>query len=123
MTGPSSNRESNPQILLVSARSSILSPFTISRGYLGPIRHQGDPSGAPTPDPHGVNVQKQQSKLKVKLNAHTDCTPNTKIRSLKTKILEKNREIHRIETELDALKQDIPHFIIITMQAGITPIF
>ena len=53
MTGPSSNRESNPQILLVSAGSPLLSPFTISRGYWGPIRYQGAPSGAPTPDPHG----------------------------------------------------------------------
>ena len=52
MTGPSSNRESNPQILLVSARSPLSSPFTISRGYWGPIRYQGAPSGAPTPDPH-----------------------------------------------------------------------
>ena len=33
MTGPSSNRESNPQILLVSAGSPLSSPFTISRGY------------------------------------------------------------------------------------------
>ena len=54
MTGPSSNRESNPQILLVSAGSPLLSPFTISRGYWGPIRYQGAPSEAPTPDPHGV---------------------------------------------------------------------
>ena len=53
MTRPSSNRESNPQILLVSAGSP-LSPFTISRGYWGPICYQGAPSGAPTPDPHGA---------------------------------------------------------------------
>ena len=32
MTGPSSNRESNPQILLVSDGSPLSSPFTISRG-------------------------------------------------------------------------------------------
>ena len=32
MTGPCSNRESNPQILLVSAESPLSSPFTISRG-------------------------------------------------------------------------------------------
>ena len=50
MTGPSSNRESNPQILLVSAGSPLSSPFTISRGYWGTIRYQGAPSGAPTPD-------------------------------------------------------------------------
>ena len=56
MTGPSSNRESNPHILLVSAVSPLSSPFTISRGYCGPIRYQGAPSGAPTPDPHGVNI-------------------------------------------------------------------
>ena len=54
MTGPSSNRESNPQILLVSAGSPLSSPFTISRGNWGPIRYQGAPSGAPTPDPHGA---------------------------------------------------------------------
>ena len=52
MTVPSSNRELNAQILLVSAGSPLLSPFTISRGYWGPIRYQGAPSGAPTPDPH-----------------------------------------------------------------------
>ena len=50
MTGPSSNRESNPQNLLVSARSSLSWPFTISRGYWGPIRHQGAPSEALTLD-------------------------------------------------------------------------
>ena len=33
MTGPSSNRESNPQILLVSVGSPLSSPFTISSGY------------------------------------------------------------------------------------------
>ena len=33
MARPSSNRESNPQILLVSAGSPLSSPFTISRGY------------------------------------------------------------------------------------------
>ena len=54
MTGPSNNRESNPQILLVSAGSPLSSPFTISRGYWGPIRYQRAPSGAPTPDPHGA---------------------------------------------------------------------
>ena len=54
MTGPSSNQESNPQILLVSAGSPLSSPFTISRGYLVSIRHQGAPSGAPIPDPHGA---------------------------------------------------------------------
>ena len=53
MTGPSSNRESNPQILLVSAGSPLSSPFTISRGYWGPIRYQGAPLEAPTPDPQG----------------------------------------------------------------------
>ena len=58
MTGPSSNRESNPQILLVSAGSPLSSPFTISRGYWGPIRYQGAPSGAPTPDPHGSYLRK-----------------------------------------------------------------
>ena len=57
MTGPSSNRESNPQILLVSAGSPLSSPFTISRGYWGPIRYQGAPSEAPTPDPHILDVQ------------------------------------------------------------------
>ena len=46
MTGPSSNRESNQQILLVSAGSPQLLPFTIRRGYWGPIRHQGAPSEA-----------------------------------------------------------------------------
>ena len=61
MTGPSSNRESNPQILLVSAGSPLSWPFTISRGYWGPIRHQGAPSGAPTPDPHGDKVKDVQS--------------------------------------------------------------
>ena len=55
MTGPSSNRESSPQILLVSAGSPLSLPFTISRGYWGPIPYQGAPSGAPTPDPHGVH--------------------------------------------------------------------
>ena len=54
MTRPSSNRESNPKILLVSAGSPLSSPFTISRGYWGPIRYQEAPSGDPTPDPHGV---------------------------------------------------------------------
>ena len=49
MTAPSCNRESNPQILLVSAGSPLSSPFTISRGYLGPIHHQGAPSGDPPP--------------------------------------------------------------------------
>ena len=44
MTGPSTNRESNTQILLVSAGSPLSSPFAISRGYWGPIRHQGAPS-------------------------------------------------------------------------------
>ena len=44
MTRPSSNQESNPQILLVSAGSPLSSPFTISRGYWGPIRYQGPPS-------------------------------------------------------------------------------
>ena len=48
MNGPSTNRESKPQNLLVGAR------FTISRGYWGPICHQGAPSGAPTPHPHGI---------------------------------------------------------------------
>ena len=33
MTGPSTNRESNPQNLLVGARSPLSSPFTISKGY------------------------------------------------------------------------------------------
>ena len=56
MTGPSSNWESNPQILLVSAGSPLSSPFTISRGYRGPIRYQGAQSGASTPDPHGLLV-------------------------------------------------------------------
>ena len=55
MTGPSSNRESNPQILLVSAGSPLSLPFTISRGYWGPIRHQGAPSGAPNPGSPHVN--------------------------------------------------------------------
>ena len=54
MTGPSSNRESNPQNLLVGARSPLSLPFTISRGNWGPIRHQRAPSGAPTLDPNGV---------------------------------------------------------------------
>ena len=54
MTGPSSNQESNPQILLVSAGSPLSSPFTISRGYWGPVHYQGTPSGAPTLDPHGA---------------------------------------------------------------------
>ena len=54
MTGPGSNRESNLQILLVSAGSPLASPFTISRGYWGPIRYKGAPSGDPTPDPHGA---------------------------------------------------------------------
>ena len=60
MTGPSSNRESNPQILLVSAGSPLSSPFTISRGYWGPIRYQGAPSRAPTPDPHGEHCTDNQ---------------------------------------------------------------
>ena len=63
MTGPSSNRESNPQILLVSAGSPLSSPFTISRGYWGPIRYQGAPSGAPTPDPHRVGDEHVQEIL------------------------------------------------------------
>ena len=53
MTGPNSNWESHTQNLLVGAMSHLSVPFTISRGYWGPIRHQGAPSGAPTPDPHG----------------------------------------------------------------------
>ena len=56
MTGHSSSRELNPQNLLISAGSPLLSPFTISRGYWGPIRYQGAPSGAPTLDPHGVDL-------------------------------------------------------------------
>ena len=55
MTRPSSNRESNPQILLVSAGSPLSSPFTISRGFWGPIHHQGAPWGSPTPDAHRVS--------------------------------------------------------------------
>ena len=54
MIGPSTNRESNPWNHLVSAGSPLSSPFTICRGHWGPIRHQGAPSGAPTPDPNGV---------------------------------------------------------------------
>ena len=55
MTGPSTNRESNQQILLVSAGSPLLLPFTISRGYWGPIRHQGAPSEPPPRIPKGLN--------------------------------------------------------------------
>ena len=33
MTGPSSNRESNPQNLLVDTGSPLSSPLTVSRGY------------------------------------------------------------------------------------------
>ena len=57
MTGPSTNQELNPQILLVCVGSPLSSLFTISRGYWGPFRHQGDPSGRQvkgTLDPHGV---------------------------------------------------------------------
>ena len=43
MTGPSSNRESNIKIFLVSAGSPLSSPFTISRGYWGPIRQEPPP--------------------------------------------------------------------------------
>ena len=52
MTGPSTNRKSNPQNLLASAESPLSSPFTISRGYCRPSRHEGAPSGALTLDPH-----------------------------------------------------------------------
>ena len=34
----------------------LLSPFTISRGYWGPIRYQGAPSEAPTPEK--INVER-----------------------------------------------------------------
>ena len=68
MTGPSSNRESNPQILLVSAGSPLSSPFTISRGYWGPIRYQGAPSGAPTPDPHGAVLTRKRHVLTKETN-------------------------------------------------------
>ena len=58
MTWPSTNRESNPQNLLVDARFPLSSPFTISRGYWRPIHHQGASSGAPTPNLHGVNAKR-----------------------------------------------------------------
>ena len=58
MTGPSCNQELNPYNHLVGAESPLSSPFTFSRGYWGPIRHQGAPSGAPIPDPHGVSQYK-----------------------------------------------------------------
>ena len=50
--GPSTNRESNPENHLVSARSPLASPFMTSRGYWGPIRHQEAPSWAHTTDNH-----------------------------------------------------------------------
>ena len=49
MTGPSSSRESKPQILLVSAGSPLSSPFTISRGYWGPIPSPGSSIRSPHP--------------------------------------------------------------------------
>ena len=50
--GPSTNPESNPENHLVSARSPLAWPFTISRGYWGPICHQEAPSWVPTIDNH-----------------------------------------------------------------------
>ena len=41
---------------MVSAGSPLSTPFMISRGYWGPISHQGVALGAPTPDPHGMGV-------------------------------------------------------------------
>ena len=57
------------------------------------------------------NAQKVQSKLKMKLLAHADCIPNTKVRLLKKEISGKNQEIHRLESELDMLKKDSPRVL------------
>ena len=56
MTGPSTNRESNPKNLFVGAGFPLSLPFTISRGYWGPIHHQGAPAGAPSLDPQVVHI-------------------------------------------------------------------
>ena len=51
LSEPSTNWESNPPNHLVSAGSPLLSPFTISRGYWGPILPKGQ---KPLPRPHRV---------------------------------------------------------------------
>ena len=50
MTGPSSNRESNPQILLVSAGSPLSSPFTIRGPHPGSPRGREDMEDPMDPD-------------------------------------------------------------------------
>ena len=54
------------------------------------------------------NAQKLQSKYKMKLTAHVDCTPNSNVPLLRKEISEKNSEIHCLKTEIDTLRKDNP---------------
>ena len=54
------------------------------------------------------NAQKLQSKYKMKLTAHGNCTPKSNVHLLRKEISEKNSEIHSLKTEIDALKKDNP---------------